>query len=55
MFRTQTTATTATESLTDELELTLETLKDLTVTGRVADGVKGGRTLSLRQCFCGSM
>ena len=35
MFRTQTTAT---ESLTDELELTLETLKDLTVTGREADG-----------------
>ena len=52
MFRTQTTAT---ESLTDELELTLETLKDLTVTGREAEGVKGGRTTSVRACYCGSM
>ncbi len=52
MFRTQTTAT---ESLTDELELTLETLKDLTVTGRVADSVKGGRTTKAVNCFCGSM
>ncbi len=39
MFRTQTTATEI-----NELELTLETLKDLTVTGRAADAVKGGRT-----------
>jgi hypothetical protein len=53
MFRTQTTAN---ESLTDELELTLETLKDLTVTGRLAEGVKGGMTTGLRNpCYCGSM
>ena len=39
MFRT---LTTATESLTGELELTLETLKDLTVTGRDAHMVRGG-------------
>lgn len=52
MFRTQTTAT---ESHTDELELTLETLKDLTVTGRAADAVKGGATTPARACYCGSM
>jgi hypothetical protein len=54
MFRTQTTAT---ESLTDELELTLETLKDLTVSGREAEGVKGGVTsrVGRRFCECGSM
>ena len=52
MFRTQTTAT---ESLTDELELTLETLKDLTVSGRDAQGVKGGITSRAPACFCGSM
>ena len=53
MFRTQTTAT---ESLTDELELTLETLKDLTLTGRAADAVKGGATTPVsRACYCGSM
>jgi hypothetical protein len=52
MFRTQTTAT---ERNTDELELTLETLKDLTVTGRAADAVKGGVTSSRPACYCGSM
>jgi hypothetical protein len=52
MFRTETTAT---ESLTDELELTLETLKDLTVTGRQAEGVKGGAATPGRVCYCGSM
>jgi hypothetical protein len=53
MFRTQTTAA---ESLTDELELTLETLKDLTVTGREAEGVKGGVTgYTDRYYECGSM
>ena len=51
MFR----KTTATETLTDELELTLETLKDLTVTTRAADAVKGGPTTGSRQCYCGSM
>ena len=52
MFRTQTTAT---DSRTDELELTLETLKDLTVTGRAADAVKGGALTPARACYCGSM
>jgi hypothetical protein len=55
MFRTQTTAT---ESLTDELELTLETLKDLTVTGREAEGVKGGilsSAVNRGACYCGTM
>ena len=52
MFRT---LTPATETLTDELELTLETLKDLTVTGRQADGVKGGATTPGRNnCWCGT-
>jgi hypothetical protein len=52
MFRNQTAAT---ETNTDELELTLETLKDLTVTGRAADGVKGGRTTPGGGCYCGTM
>ena len=52
MFRTQTTAT---ESHTDELELTLETLKDLTVTRRTAEGVKGGATTGAHGCECGTM
>ena len=53
MFRTQTTAT---ESQSDELELTLETLKDLTLTGRAADAVKGGATTpGWRSCYCGTM
>ncbi len=43
MFRT---LNTTTESRTGELELTLETLKDLTVTGREAQDVKGGITSS---------
>ena len=55
MFRTDTTAT-ATETATDELELTLETLKDLTATGREAAGVKGGRTTGVRNnCYCGTL
>lgn len=54
MFRTQTTAS-ATEINADELELTLETLKDLTVTGRAADGVKGGATTPGMRCYCGTM
>ena len=52
MFRTKPTAT---ESHTEELELTLETLKDLTVTGRVADGVQGGVTSRGYQCECGTV
>ena len=52
MFRTNTTAT---EPITDELELTLETLKDLTVTGREAEGVKGGATTKGLVCCCGTM
>jgi hypothetical protein len=52
MFRTKTSAT---KSITDELELTLETLKDLTVTAREAVGVKGGKTSLGQNCYCGSM
>jgi hypothetical protein len=52
MFRTKTAAT---EPTTDELELTLETLKDLTVTARVAADVKGGKTGVGQACFCGTM
>ncbi len=52
MFRT---LTTATESRTDDLELTLETLKDLTVTGREAQDVKGGATTPNRyRCYNGT-
>lgn len=52
MFRT---VTTATEPRTDELELTLETLKDLTVTGREAQDVKGGATMPDRnRCYHGT-
>ena len=51
MFRTLT----ATESRTDELELTLETLKDLTVTGREAHDVRGGATTGGRiVCYNGT-
>ena len=52
MNRTQTTAT---ETITDALELTLETLKDLTVSGRDADGVRGGKTSSRMACYCGTL
>ncbi len=52
MFRTQTTAT---ESLTDELELTLETPKDLTVSAQAAEGVKGGVLDGSRAGACGTM
>jgi hypothetical protein len=52
MFRTKTAAT---QPITDELELTLETLKDLTVTAPVAAGIKGGVTSSRQACYCGSM
>ncbi len=49
------TLNTASEPTTDELELTLETLKDLTVTGREAAGVKGGATTGGRPgCYCGT-
>ncbi len=52
MFRTQTTTT---ESHADELELSLETLKDLTVTGSEAKDVKGGATTPGRSmCFNGT-
>ena len=51
MFRT---LTTATESRADELELTLETLKDLTVTGREAHDVKGGATMPGNRCYHGT-
>jgi hypothetical protein len=48
-------SSTAVESAADELLLTLETLKDLTVLGREAGGVKGGATTSRSQCLCGTM
>jgi len=52
MFRTHTTAT---ESHDEELELSLETLKDLTVTGHQAKDVKGGATTPGRYaCFNGT-
>jgi hypothetical protein len=47
--------TTAVEPAADDLLLTLETLKDLTISGREAGGVKGGRTSGGRQCECGTM
>jgi hypothetical protein len=47
--------TTAAESITDELELTLETLKDLTISGREAEGVRGGKTSRGVACYCGTM
>jgi hypothetical protein len=45
-----------TKTATDELELTLETLKDLTVTSREAQSVKGGVTSGKQgaYCYCGS-
>lgn len=52
MFRTKTNAT---ESLTDELKLTLEIPKDLTVSGRAAEGVQGGVISGSRACECGTM
>ncbi len=46
---------TTVEPAADELLLTLETLKDLTISGREAGGVKGGATTWGRQCACGTM
>ena len=46
---------TAVEPAADELLLTLETLKDLTISGREAGAVKGGATTSRSQCYCGTM
>jgi hypothetical protein len=48
-------SSTAVEPDADELLLTLETLKDLTVFGREAGGVKGGATLPGGRCYCGTM
>jgi hypothetical protein len=48
-------SSTAVEAAADELLLTLETLKDLTVFGREAGGVKGGATTGGRYCACGTM
>ncbi len=39
----------------DELELAIETLKDLTPTAQQADAIRGGRTTSVRACYCGTM
>jgi hypothetical protein len=38
----------------DELELTIETLKDLTPTATQADQVRGGVTGRGMQCECGT-
>ena len=46
---------TALEPAADELLLTLETLKYLTVSVRDAGGVKGGKTGWANQCACGTM
>lgn len=46
---------TTVEPAADELLLTLETLKDLTVFGREAGGIKGGVTTKARGCACGTM
>jgi len=46
---------TALEPAADELLLTLETLKDLTVSVRDAGGIKGGATLPGGKCYCGTM
>ena len=46
----------AAETEIDEFELTLETLKDLTVSGRDALDIKGGKTSSIHQaCYCGTL
>ena len=47
---------TTTDSVRDELELTLDVLKDLTVTGHQADAVKGGVTSGAHgnACYCGT-
>jgi hypothetical protein len=40
---------------TDDLDLAIETLKDLTPSATNADEVRGGRTSSVRGCYCGTM
>ena len=42
-------------SSTDELDLAIETLKDLTPTPSQSDQVRGGMTSSRQACFCGTM
>lgn len=43
------------DSRTDELNLVVETLKDLTPSAAVADEVRGGKTSSRQACYCGTM
>ena len=40
---------------TDDLDLTIETLKDLTPTATQADVVRGGMTSRAQGCYCGTM
>ncbi|MEA2703045.1 MAG: hypothetical protein QOD63_990 [Actinomycetota bacterium] len=42
-------------SSTDELDLAIETLKDLTPSASQSDKVRGGRTSGGQACFCGTM
>jgi hypothetical protein len=39
----------------DELDLSIETLKDLTPSQADSADVRGGRTTQARICYCGSM
>ena len=39
----------------DELDLAIETLKDLTPSARRADAVRGGASTGGKQCYCGTM
>ncbi len=40
---------------TDDLDLAIETLKDLTPTTTQADAVRGGATTRVRACYCGTI
>jgi len=48
-------ARTADTTKTDDLDLAIEMLKDLTPTARQAGEVRGGATTSVRGCYCGTM
>ena len=39
----------------DELDLAIETLKDLTPSASRADQVRGGATTQVRACYCGTL
>ena len=42
-------------STTDELDLAIETLKDLTPSLMQSDEIRGGRTSSRQACYCGTL